>query len=194
MNLDELKSKGEGAPWKLIGLGALILCAVAYLIWSIAHTPPPSAGVVIHPAPAVTAPKIEGPLMKVPLRVVPKPAVERQFPTIGTIAPNEEVVDTAAIPATENGGSTITFTNITTGLSTTVFIPKAAPWFALEDRNELSAGMEWGSRGRRVPVEYRRDVLRVKNLHLVLDGGVKIPVERAAEFEWTGGARAAVRW
>ena len=161
----------------MIGLAVLALCVAGYLCWSLVHTPIPKPGVITHPAPAVTAPKVAGPLLKVPLRVIPKPAIERKFPQIGTIVADEEAVDSAEIPATVNGGSTVTFTNMSTGLSTTVFIPKVAPWFALEDRNTLGAGYERSSEGTRVPVYYRRDLARAKDLHLLAEVGGKIPVD-----------------
>lgn len=192
--IEQLETKAKEAPkWRMIVLAVLALCAAGYLCWSLVHTPTPKPGVVTLPAPAVTAPKVAGPIMKAPLRIVPKPAVERKFPQIGSIAPNEEVVDTAEIPATDNGGSTITFTNITTGLSSTVFIPKPAPWFALEDRNTLGAGYETSTEGTRVPVYYRRDLVRVKNLHLLGEIGGKIPVG-PGKLEGHAGAYAEWRF
>jgi hypothetical protein len=190
----QLETKVAGAPkWKLIVAAICVCCVAGYLCWSLVHTPAPKPGAIIHPAPAVTAPKVEGPMLKVPLRVVPKPDVLRKFPQIGTIAPALEVVDTAIIPATDNGGSTITFTNVTTGLSSTVFIPKAAPWFALESRNTLGVGYEAATSGTRVPVYYRRDLVRVKDLHLVGEVGGKIPLG-VGKIEGHAGAYAEWRF
>jgi hypothetical protein len=181
----------EAPKWRLITLVVLALCAAGYLCWSLVHTPTPKPGAITHPAPAVTAPKVVGPMLQVPLRVVPKAAVQRKFPQIGPISPREEVVDTADIPAMENGGSTLTFTNITTGLSSTVFIPKPAPWFALESRNTLGAGYEKSTEGDRVPIYYRRDLVRIKNLHVLGELGGKIPV---GPGKLEGHAGAYVEW
>jgi len=178
MNLsDAVLEVFKGVPrWKLASFALLAIFAAVYLYWSIARTRSPEAGAVTRPASAVKAEKVEGPKLRVPLKIVPAKAAQKTFPQIGTIAPSQPVVDTARIPLAENGGSTVTFMNVSTGVASTVFIPAPAPWFALESRNTLGAGYEASTAGVRVPIYYRRDILRVKDLHLVGEVGGKIPV------------------
>lgn len=163
-----------------------------YLVWSALRPVLLAPKQPSNTAPAVSAPKIPGPVVSRPILIVPATAVERKLPI--KVAPSNPVIDTAKIPVTGNGGVTVTFLNISTGRATTQFIPAPAPWFALEANNELNAGIEFGDKGRRVPVEYRRDILRIKNIHLIGTGGVKIPAETGANFEWSVGARAAWRF
>ena len=165
----------EAPQWKLIVVAICALCAVGYLFWSLVHIPVPKPGVFTQAAPVVTVPKVAGPTLAVPLRVVPKAAVRKALPSL-VIPEGDEVIDTADIPAMPNGVQTITFMDISTGEATTQYTPKPAPWFALEDRNTLGAGYEASTDGARVPVYYRRDVLRVKDLHLVGEVGGKIPL------------------
>lgn len=192
MKLHDSLKQIQGAPkWKLIGFAILVLFAAFYLVWSFVRTPPLPAGAITHPAPAVTAPKVAGPKMSAPLRIVPAKAVLKSFPQIGSIAPREPVIDTAKIPKAENGGSTVTFMNVSTGTASTVFIPAPSPWFALESRNTLGAGYQASTEGTRIPIYYRRDILRVKDVHLLTEVGVKIPVGLG---KTEGHIGAAVEW
>lgn len=165
----------EAPRWKPIAYAAGACCVAGYLYWSLVHMPAPRPGAITRAAPAVTAPKVAGPILKKPLQVVPKPAVRKAFPNLD-LQEELEVLDTADIPAAENGVQTVTFINISTGIASTVYTPKPAPWFALEDRNRIGAGYEISTEGTRIPVYYRRDLLRVKDLHLVGEVGGKIPV------------------
>jgi len=169
----QLQAEVKEAPkWKLIGFAVAVLCVLGYLWWSFAHSSSPPSGAVIPLAPAVTAQKVEGPTMKVPLRIVPAAAASKKFPQIGTISPGKPVIDTGKIPTAENGGSTITFMNISTGTASTVFIPAAAPWFALEDKNAVGMAYLWTTRGPAGAAYYRRDIFRVKNFHAGVLAGV----------------------
>ena len=190
----KLKGLLMGVPeWKLILVVALLLLAIGLLAWSSVGTSAPKPAVFIPAAPAVTAPKVAGPSLQVPLQLVPKAAVRKKFGSALTLPADSEVIDTTDIPKAENGVDTVTTMNTTTGTASTVFLPKAAPWFALEDRNTIGAGYEESTEGARVPVYYRRDILRVKDLHLVGEVGGKIPVG-AGKVEGHAGAYAEWRF
>jgi len=163
--------------WKIASIAMLALLVVCYLFWSFAHTrhTAGNASTPVTPAPAITVSKVAGPRLSVPLQVVPSAAVHRAMPGI-SVPPGQEVVDTADIPETDNGVQTVTFMNLSTGTARTVYVSKLAPWFALEDKNTLGAGYEASSTGDRIPIYYRRDIVRVKDLHLVGELGGKIPV------------------
>jgi hypothetical protein len=83
--------------------------------------------------------------------------------------------------------------NLSTGEATTSYTPKPAPWFALERRNTLGTGYETSTDGTRVPVYYRRDLVRVKDVHLVGEVGGKIPVG-TGKLEGHAGAYAEWRF
>jgi len=193
------KSKLTGvAQWKLIAFASLALCVTGYLIWSHVRTPPPVAGAIIHPAPAVQAEKVPGPTLKVPLRIVPPVAVEKKFPQLGPIAPSKPVVDTAVIPRTDNGGATVSFANISTGEVSTVFIPAKAPWISLEARNyagvAIGASTYDGAVGK---AYYKRDVLQVKGVFLQVEAdAIARPnaVDRGRVVEGVGWVNIEIRW
>ena len=189
----QLETTVKGASkWKLMVVAACALCAAGYLCWSLVPTPTPKPAAFIRPAPAVTAPKVAGPRLNVPLRVVPKDAVRKALPGL-TIPQGSEVVDTADIAAAPDGVQTVTFLNLSTGEATTSYTPKPAPWFALERRNTLGTGYETSTDGTRVPVYYRRDLVRVKDVHLVGEVGGKIPVG-TGKLEGHAGAYAEWRF
>jgi hypothetical protein len=150
-----------------------LLCAAAYMVWSLVHTKPPTAGAVIQAAPAVTVPKVAGPVLNVPLQVVPKAAVAKHFPKMAPIPANEEVIDTADIPAeaAENGVQTVTFMNVSTGTASTVYTPKPAPLFALENRNAVGAAYMVTTAGPASVVYVKRDIFRVKDFHVGVVAG-----------------------
>ena len=182
----------EAPPWKLIVVAACALCVVGYLFWCLVHIPVPKPDVFTKAAPAVMAPKVAGPTLAVPLKVVPKAAVRKALPSL-VIPEGDEVIDTADIPPMPNGVKAVTFMDVSTGEATTQYTPKPAPWFALEDRNTVGAGYEASTEGSRVPIYYRRDILRVKDLHLVGEVGGKIPVG-AGKVEGHAGAYAEWRF
>lgn len=167
MTLYDLEYKIKNAArWKLIAAAALLLCVAIYLLWSVVHKDPPAAGTIVQPPPAILAQKEEGPAMRAPLRIVPPAAVAKKFPQLGRPAANNPVIDTAKIPAVENGGATVTFMNITTGIASTVFIPAAAPWFALEDKNAVGVAYLQTTSGPAGAAYYRRDLFRIKDFHV----------------------------
>lgn len=187
---DAITEVAGGLKWRLIGFAICGLCAAGYLCWSLVPTPIPKPGVFSQAAPAVTAPKVAGPRLNVPLRVVPKQAAKKALPSI-TIPEGSEVIDTADIPAAPDGVQVITFLNLSSGEATTRYAPKPAPWFALESRNTLGAGYEAGTEGTRVPIYYRRDLMRVKDLHLVGELGAKIPL---GDGRGEGHAAGYIEW
>jgi hypothetical protein len=163
----------EAPKWKLIVLALLLLCAAAYMVWSLVHTRPPTSGAVTLAAPAVTVAKVAGPVLKVPLQVVPKAAAIKHFPKMAAIPANEEVIDTADIPAeaAENGVQTVTFMNVSTGTASTVYAPKPPPWFALENRNAVGAAYLVTTAGPASVAYVKRDIFRVKDFHVGVVAG-----------------------
>ncbi|CAK0753667.1 conserved hypothetical protein [Gammaproteobacteria bacterium] len=188
----------EGPKWKLIVFAILALCVGGYLIWSHVRTPPPQPGAITHPAPAVSAAKVEGPKMEVPLQIVPPAAVLKKFSRLGPISPSNPVVDTAKIPRTDNGGATVTFMNTTTGKASTVFIPAAAPWFALEGKNYLGGSIGFSSEDKTVyRGYYKRDIAQVKGAFLQGEAqGIARPnaVDRRRAVEGIVWANVEYRW
>lgn len=101
---------------------------------------------------------------------------------------------TADTPATKNGTEVVSVFDSGTGETVIVAKEKAAPWLALVRGNEVYAGIEAGRFGMRVPVAYRRDFLRIKDVWLSGTVEVDFPAEAAARAEWRAGVGAAYRW
>lgn len=163
-----------------IAIIVLAIFVVAYGAWMkwFKPTPLPTQGFV-QPAPAVTEPKVSGPTVK--LKVVPKKAVLDEFPQL-PIADDEEVVDTADIDECENGATIIVKTDTVTGNTTTLVQGKEAPWFAFEDKNYVGVGAELYVDGeKKVKGYYKRDLLRIKNIHLQLGVSGKISDKKTVE-------------
>jgi hypothetical protein len=161
---------------------------VVYLAWSIygKQPQPPSAGFVTPP-PAVSQPKVNGPVLKVPLKIVPKQKVQDKFPGAHTDGPIE-VVDTADIPALPNGGTGITTINTDTGATQTEIKANTAPWLSLERQNYIGVGYELHPvAGGAVKAYYKRDLIRVKDIHLQGEVSVKAPLSGGAIEGWIGG-------
>jgi hypothetical protein len=195
MDVQELRNKLAttekriaGMPtWRLALYGAIGLFALVYLGWSLFHRPSPSVGSVVSVPPAIKVEKVAGPVMKKPLMIVPPAAVEREFPQLGPVAPSKPVIDTAKIPKTNNGGSTVTFMNVSTGRAETKFIPAPSPWFAFQSGSIVGARYEIGTEGSRVHVYYKRDIFRVKDIYAVAEVGGSIPVGVGKGELYAGG-------
>jgi len=114
-------------------------------------------------------------------------------PTKESRAPVEVALD-AALLVMKNGGTTITKIDTATGETSTVFRPNEAPWFAFERKNYLGAGVEVGTSGQKAVVYYRRDILRVKDIHLqVKPAEIKVPID-GGRLEINAGAYVEYRW
>lgn len=177
--IEVLKTRFAQIPKTRLYIYTTIAALVfVYLLWSIFGSRPqqPSAG-FIAAKPAVSAPKVDGPVLKVPLKVVPKKEAKKKHPDAHIDAPGVEVIDTAVIPVAPNGATTITTINTNTGVATTEVKIKPAPWFALERANYAGIGYELHWNGnQKAKGYYKRDLVRVKNLHLQGELQVKIPV------------------
>lgn len=197
--IKDAEEKFEQAPKGLniayVVTAVLVLLLLGSYWWWCEHRASVApAGIPIVLPPAVEVAKEAGPVLSVPLQVVPGGTVAKVFPKLKDQVKKQPVIDSAKIPSAPHGGSTVTFMNLTTGTASTVFIPQKAPWFAFEGGNEVYVGIEDGNHGRRVPLEYRRDILAVKDLHLVARIGGKVPIEPGARGEWNVGAGLAYRW
>jgi hypothetical protein len=173
--LAEMDKLRRGPLWALILLGIAAIFVLVYLGWSVYHRPVPAPGVFSQAEPAVQVVKVEGPVLKHPLMVVPKKAVKKVFPKI-EIPKGDEVVDTADIPAAENGVQTVTFMNMSSGTARTEYTLKPAPKFAFEGKNYVGVGYRQAADGAGVPVYFKRDVLQVKGAHLQAEVGDVVPL------------------
>ena len=181
--------------WRRYLYGFLVLLGSVYIGWSIWWPTPqkPSAGFQVA-KPAVPTAKVPGPVVKVPIKIVPKAAVKDKFPEAHVDDPDEEVIDTADIGDAPNGATTVTTLNTITGESKTEVKIKEAPWFAFEHGNTAGVGYEVGTQGSKVPIYYRRDILRIKDLHLVGEVGGKIALSPAQQSEVHGAGLVEMRW
>lgn len=191
---EAVKSRFLAVPlWKRIAGGIGVLFLVVYLIWCIfVPKVKPDTSTFTETKPAVTVQKVDGPTLKVPIKVVPKDAVKKKYPQ-ATISEGQEVIDTATIPPAENGGTTITTITTSTGEANTNFKPNASPLFAFENKNYIGGGASIGTRGTQAELYYKRDLLRVKDLHL--QGKVEgiVPIDNATRTP-EGKAGIYVEW
>jgi hypothetical protein len=189
VELRELQNKLKDVPGRrLYAYGALIIFGLIYLAWSFFHKPAPTAQVFTQAPPAVKTPKVDGPTVKV--RIVPKAAVKKKYPEYhGADAPMVEVIDTADVPPMPNGATTVTAIDTVTGEATTSVEPKKSPWLAFEDQDYIGAGMEAGTNGARAVAYYKRDIIRVKDIHLqVKPVEIKVPISGNGDAELSAGA------
>jgi hypothetical protein len=192
--IDELRAKLNAEEKRVIGIprqrlylyGAIAVFIPVYLVYSFwpRKTIPP--GVMQTAKPVIKADKIEMPGPKV-IRVIDKQTVYKYLPS-AQIAPTEQVIDTADIPAAQNGVQTVTTIDQETGEARTQYQEKSAPWFALERSNELGVGYGIGTSGRQLAgAHYRRDLFRIKDVH------VSGQVEINAEMGGTTDGRATIQ-
>ena len=168
------------------------ILVVSYFAWSVwGHRPAVSDNGFQKAAPAVEVPKVPGPTVQI--KVVPKAVVRKKFPD-AHIDSQDEVIDTAEIESAPNGATAITTISPVTGEATTRVKAKDAPWFALERDNFIGVGYEVGTLGSRVPVYYRRAILRVKDAHLIAEVGGKIAMDPREKSEAHAGAILEVRF
>jgi hypothetical protein len=164
----------------------VILIGLIYLGWSLWGNKPqsPAQGFVAA-RPAIKTAKVQGPT--VAIKVVPREAVLKTFPTADIPEPLV-VVETADIPQAPNGATAIVTMDPQTGETETIVQNNEAPWFALERGNTIGAGLRIGTQGQRIPVYYRRDLLRIKDVHLVgeVGGSIALDPREKSEAHATG--------
>lgn len=174
--------------------GGIALAIIIYLAWSIWGTRPqqPGQGFVVA-KPAVSHAKVNGPVVTVPIKIVPKQAVKDKFPDAHVDDPDGEVIDTADIPPAPHGATAITTIDTKTGEAHTEVKIKEAPWFAFERNNEIGAGYGINTNGRQIAtIHYRRDILRVKDVHL--SGQVEAASSMDTASKPEGRATLQVNW
>lgn len=178
--------------WRLYLYVAVTLLVTIYIGWSAwGERPQNSAQGFVAAKPAIPEAKVPGPTVQV--KVVPKTAVKRKFPE-AHISDKEEVIDTAKVPAAPNGATTITTIDTDTGEAHTEVKINEAPWLALERNNYLGAGYEIGTDGTKIPIYYKRDILRIKNVHLQAEVGGKVALDPRGKSEAHGTALMEYRW
>lgn len=181
-------------PWKLCSGIAALLFIIVYLAWSLWGARPPTPGQGFQPTkPAVSADKVPGPVIKPPIKVVPKKKVAQKYPE-AVITDSEEWVDTVKVPQAPNGAVVLTKIDTVTGEITNQVKINKPPWFAFERNNTLGAGYEIGTQGAKIPIYYRRDVLRVKDIHLLAEVGAKIALSPVEQSEVHGAVLAEWRF
>ena len=180
--------------WKVYAGIAVLLFIIVYLAWSIWGARPPTPGQGFQPTkPAVSAEKVPGPVVKQPIKIVPKKEVAKKY-SEAVITESEEWVDTAEIPPAPNGAVVLTKIDTVTGEVTNQVEINKAPWFSFERNNTLGAGYETGTQGAKIPVYYRRDILRVKDIHLLAEVGAKISLTPTEQSEVHGAVLAEWRF
>jgi hypothetical protein len=187
-------------PWKLYAIGAVLVLVIIYLAWAMwGKRPQKPADGFIDMKPVVKEPKVAGPTVAV--KKVPKKAVANKFPNApikgdedGDGQDEEEWVNTSDVPVAPNGGTVLTKIDVKTGEVTDSFQANKAPWFAFERNNTVGAGYELGSQGTKIPVYYRRDFIRVKDIHVVGEIGAKLALDPKYDSEAYGRAGLEYRW
>lgn len=194
---ERIKTQITSIPtWRLIVYVCLIIFVIAYVIWMFIQPKKQSAESFKQPQQAVEVAKVPGPTLTVPIQIVPKKKVVHEFPE-SQIADDEEYVDTAEITPTDNGGVTLTSIDTVTGIVHTEFKPNKAPWFVFEGKNYGGVGVEVSKHGPTGSLYYKRDIVRVKDLHLQIKpvevviplGGVSLK-----EVDVKAGANLEFRW
>ena len=174
---------------KLFQNNVPLLCALllllAYLCWVLWVQPKqtPTDGFVTPPQ-AVPGGKVPGPTIKPPVKIIPKPAVKKKFPE-AQIANDEEWVDSAEVPPAPNGAVVLTKIDTITGDVTTQIENKKAPWLAFESTNYIGVGVEFHPGGEQDgKLYYKRDLLRVKDIHLqgAVQGKINRTLDKGAAF------------
>lgn len=194
-SIEEVEQRVAAMPrWKQYTLVCIVLLILVYLAWTIwGHRPPVHSDGFQPGKPAVDSEKVDGPPLKKPIKVVPKKPVTEKFPN-APIKPSEEWVNTTDVDEAPNGATVLTKIDTETGEVSDVVQMKPAPWFAFERRNTIGVGYEVGTQGAKIPVYYRRDLVRVKDVHLVGEVGGKIALDPAEKSEAHGAAILEYRW
>lgn len=179
----------EISPRKRNLLVLVILLAVIYLIWSFWPRQQIPAGVMVQAKPAVKQEKISVAAPQT-IKVIEKQTIYKYLPS-AQIAPSEQVIDTAIIPTAPNGAITITTIDQQTGEARTQYELKKTPLFALERGNELGVAYGIATSGNQTAcAHYRRDIFRVKNIHV--SGQLEVSTESGAETK--GKALIQANW
>ena len=186
---DKATALVAGMPrWRLIVYTLLILFGIIYLVWSYLHRGQTQNTAVFQPMkPAVSTPKVSGPTVQ--LQVIP----DVKLPGY-TLPPGHVVIDTAKVPPSPNGGTTVTQVDPQSGASSTEFKPDPAPWFVFENNNTAGLTAEIGTSGARAAAYYKRDILRIKDVHLVTQITAKIPIDSGSKPEFAAAAGLEYRW
>lgn len=176
-------------------LATLAIFIAAYLAWLRFSPPPPKPGMVIAAAPPPKA------VADQPVKVVNVPVIVyrdrvKVIEKLGLppSSPREEVQTAFDIPRLKYGGTGAVFVNTTTGQSRTAIIAKEAPWISFERDNEINAGVKVGTSSRRAEIEYRRDILQVKGVGVMLTTGASASIDGPMDPEWNVAAKLKYSW
>jgi len=191
--ISQVKTLVVGLPkWRLYLYASVIVLILIYMAWSIwGKRPIKIENGFVATKPAISAAKQPGPTVQ--LRVIPKAAVIAKFPQ-AKINLDDVVVDTAKIPPLKNGGTAVVTISEATGEASTQIQASPAPWLAFERNNTLGAGIEIGTQGQKVPIYYRRDLLRIKDVHILAELGAKIALSPTEKTEAHAAALVEYRW
>lgn len=130
------------------------------------------------------------------IKVLPKKHAVKKLDLPAEIAddPNTEIIDTAEIPPSPDGATTVTTINMQTGEAKTIVKANPRPMFAFMRTG--SAGIRYGisSTGyQQAALFVRQDVLRVGNIHLAATAeGRTTPTKGTSEAY--GAVEVSYRW
>jgi hypothetical protein len=168
--LDDIRLFPPVPFWKKIVFALICLFLLAYVVWCRWPRVPSGSASGYHqaqPAKAVVGlAKTTMPAARV--QVYPKKeALKRLNVPSGDIDDDEQVIDSADIPAAPDGATTVTFFNISTGKSRTLYVEHERPLLSFEKGTELGMRYGLGSSGSQTAAVYaRRDLARAGSFYL----------------------------
>lgn len=178
------KFKALPTEYKAFSLLVPLILVAAIVAWYSPSPVPPGPDFTQPPAIKGTdVPKEDKPLASGKVRVIPKKKVKdavKQFPK--ELEPDEvEVLDTAELPATENGYKVISSINTTTGESKLLTKENSPPLFAFENKKRVGIGYGIGTQGTTAKVLGEWSFLRVGNAHVSVQGEIKATTASSPE-------------
>jgi hypothetical protein len=189
MDLQQIKQRLGKIPWRKIGVVAFLVVCVAgaqLAAYRLTHpAPKPSTGPQIaSPAPqAANVPQVVIPGPKV-ITVYVKQKLAEKVPLPPEVANNPQVqaTATAAIIPSPYGGTAVSYTNMTTGVSGISYQPKARPWYEFGGQTAIGAGAGVSFMGGQTgAVRIRQDVLRLWGVNLAAEGEANMRATGQAE-------------
>ena len=182
----------QAPKWRQYVIGAIIVFGLIYGVWTLWGYRPQKPSDGYKPTtPLIDTPKVDGPTLQVPVKIIPAAVVKKKLPR-ATKRDSQEWVDTADIPPAPNGAKVVTKIDTITGETTNDVEINSAPWFAFERGNTVGAAYEAGTQGNKAAVYYKRDVLRIKDVHVVGEAGAKIALDPMEKSEAYG--RVGLEW
>ncbi len=167
-------------PMRLRAYGLLLAGVILYFGWCILAPKPKSDYTWQPAAPSVPISKRTGE-QKVVVKYYPKEVIVTKWRD-APVKDGEQVIATGAIPPAPNGADAIATMNMTTGESRIDYKLNPPPWFALERANYIGAGTGVSTeRGQSYEAYYKRDLLRVKDVHFQIEINAETSQQKPAD-------------